>query len=156
MAPTTSSIFRRSSSGTTKITMAPPTPPISTAAKIEGVSGSAVIDTRPASAPFSTIVRSTLLYIIWLRISATTAPAEAAMLVFTKMRLTSATSSMVPIASCEAPLKPNQPIHRMKVPSVASARLLPGIGCIRPSVRYLPRRGPRTMAPASAAKPPAA
>ncbi len=92
----------------------------------------------------------------WVRISAATAPADAAMLVLAKMRETSEMSPTVPAASCEPPLKPNQPSHRMKVPNVASARLLPGIGTTRPSAAYLPRRGPSTMAPASAAKPPAA
>jgi hypothetical protein len=36
-------------------------PPISVAMPSDGVSGSAVIETRPASAPFSTIVRSGFL-----------------------------------------------------------------------------------------------
>jgi hypothetical protein len=42
------------------------------------------------------------------------------MLVLAKMRDTSVTSPIVPMASCEPPLKPNQPSHRMNVPSVAS------------------------------------
>lgn len=57
---------------------------------------------------------------------ATTTPAAAAMLVLTKIFDTSDTSDTVPIASCEAPLKPNQPSHRMNVPSVASGMLDPG------------------------------
>src|SRR6056297_1397060 len=76
------------------------------------------------------------------------------MLVLAKMRLTSETSPTVPMASCEPPLKPNQPSHRMNVPSVARARLEPGIGLTLPSLPYLPRRGPSTMAPARAAHPP--
>ncbi len=64
------------------------------------------------------------------------------------------TSAMVPMASCEPPLKPNQPSHRMKVPSVASGRFAPGIGLTLPSLPYLPLRAPRTSAPASAAQPP--
>jgi len=154
MAPTTSSILSLSRSGTVKTTITPPTAPIQSAPKSEGARGSAVIDTRPASAPFSTIVRSGFLYMIWLRISAVTAPAAAAILVLAKMRLTSLTSPTVPIASCEPPLKPNQPSHRMKVPKVARARFEPGIGCTRPSLPNLPRRGPSTMAPAKAAQPP--
>src|SRR6056297_4108707 len=75
------------------------------------------------------------------------------MLVLAKMRDTSETSPTVPIASCEPPLKPNQPSHRMNVPRVASARLDPGIGFTRPSL-YLPRRGPSTITPARAAQPP--
>jgi hypothetical protein len=81
------------------------------------------------------------------------APAAAAMFVLAKMRDTSETSPTVPIASCEPPLKPNQPSHRMNVPSVASARFEPGIGLTLPSL-YLPRRGPSTITPARAAQPP--
>src|SRR6056297_3262229 len=154
IAPTTSSIFSLSRSGTVKTTMTPPTAPITSARKSDGASGSAVIDTRPARAPLSTMVRSGFLYMTCVRISAVTAPAAAAMLVLAKMRLTSETSPTVPIASCEPPLKPNQPSHRMNVPSVASARLEPGIGMTLPSLLYLPMRGPSTMAPASAAQPP--
>src|SRR6056297_290624 len=76
------------------------------------------------------------------------------MLVLAKIRLTSDTSPTVPMASCEPPLKPNHPSHRMNVPSVASARFEPGMGLTLPSLPYLPRRGPRTIAPASAAQPP--
>src|SRR6056297_964133 len=154
MAPTTSSILNLSSSGTVSTTMIPPTAPIHSAPNRVGASGSAVIDTRPANAPFSTMVRSGFLYSTCVRIRAVTAPAAAAMLVLAKMRLTSDTSPTVPIASCEPPLKPNQPSHRMNVPSVASARFEPGIGFTLPSLPYLPKRGPSTMAPAKAAQPP--
>jgi hypothetical protein len=61
MAPTTSSIFSLSSSGTANTTIAPPTAPMMMACHTAGASGSAVIDTRPASAPLSTIVTSTFL-----------------------------------------------------------------------------------------------
>ena len=66
----------------------------------------------------------------------------------------SATSPTEPIASCEPPLKPNQPIHSINVPKVASARFEPGIGVTLPSLAYLPIRGPKIMAPISAAHPP--
>ena len=75
------------------------------------------------------------------------------MFVLAKIRDTSVTSPTVPIASCEPPLKPNQPSHRMNVPRVASARFEPGIGLVLPSL-YLPMRGPRTIQPARAAQPP--
>src|SRR5690606_41276892 len=65
-----------------------------------------------------------------------------------------AASAAEPIASCEPPLKPNQPSQRMKAPSVASGRLAPGIGLTRPSGPYLPLRAPRMIAPVSAAQPP--
>jgi hypothetical protein len=76
------------------------------------------------------------------------------MWVLAKIRDTSAASPTEPMASCEPPLKPNQPSHRMNVPSVASARLEPGIGVTRPSAPYLPLRAPRMIAPVSAAQPP--
>src|SRR6056297_926869 len=78
------------------------------------------------------------------------------MLVLEKIRETSATSPTEPMASCEPPLKPNQPSHRMNMPSVAIGRLEPGIGFTLPSLPYLPRRGPSTIAPASAAAAPQA
>ena len=62
-------------------------------------------------------------------------------------------SSKVPAASCEAPLKPNQPNHRMKVPSAAIGMLEPGIG-FTVSPKYLPIRGPMMIAPIRAAQPP--
>src|SRR3546814_9976297 len=65
-----------------------------------------------------------------------------------------AASSAEPSASCEAPLKPNQPSQRIKVPRVASGKLAPGIGWTLPLGPYLPLRGPRMMAPVSAAQPP--
>jgi hypothetical protein len=61
MAPTTSSIFSLSSIGTANTTIAPPTAPMISGLPTDGASGSAVIDTRPARAPFSTMVRSTFL-----------------------------------------------------------------------------------------------
>ena len=54
----------------------------------------------------------------------------------------------------EPGLKPNQPKARMKQPRMARIWLWPGIGMLRPSLVYLPRRGPRTIAPASAHQPP--
>jgi len=107
--------------------------PISSANGTLGVSGSAVIETRPASAPFRTIVTSTFLYSSWVRIITVTTPAHAAMLVLTKIFDTSLTSLTVPIASCDAPLKPNQPSHRMNVPKVASGMFEPGKTLILPS-----------------------
>src|SRR5690606_38468806 len=115
---------------------------------------SAVIETRPARAPLSAMVTSTFLYMIWVRIIAAITPPQAARLVLAKIRLMSEASPFEPSASCDAPLKPNQPSHRMKVPSVASAIDEPGIGLILPSGPYLPLRAPMRMAPASAAQPP--
>ena len=144
----------RSSIGTANTTMTPPIPPINVAAPNDGVRGSAVMETSPANAPFRIIVRSGLRYNICVRISATIAPPAAAAFVLAKIREISATSPIEPIANCEPPLKPNQPIHRINVPNVASGRFEPCIGITRPSFAYLPIRGPRISAPISAAQPP--
>ena len=153
MAPTTSSIFKRSRSGTAKTTMTPPTAPIRVAETSEGVSGSAVMDTKPAKAPFKIMVKSGFLYRSCVKIRAATAPAAAAVLVLEKIRLISATLPDVSIYSCDPPLKPNQPSQRINVPKVANARFEPGIGFTLPSL-YLPKRGPRMIAPVKAAQPP--
>ena len=59
------------------------------------------------------------------------------------------TSSAMPLApSAEPALKPNQPNHRMPVPSSVSGSECGGIGCCRP-----PRRRPITITAASAAMP---
>ena len=60
-----------------------------------------------------------------------------------------------PSFSTEPPLKPNQPIHRMKVPRVASGRLAPGMAWISPFGPYLPLRAPSSSTPARAAAAPA-
>ena len=80
-------------------------------------------------------------------------PPTAAMLVFTKMIETELMSVMVPAASCEAPLNPNQPSHRISVPRAASGMFEPGIG-FTPLPKYLPVRGPMIRAPVRAAQPP--
>ena len=59
IAPTSSSIFRRSSSFMPKRHTAPPTAPITTAQPWLTMSGPAVIATRPAIAPLSDASRST-------------------------------------------------------------------------------------------------
>ena len=59
-------------------------------------------------------------------------------------------------ANVEAALKPNQPNSRMKQPSCAIGMLCGGIAFGVPSGAYLPMRGPRMIAPASAATPPTA
>ena len=100
------------------------------------------------------MVKSGFLYNSCVRIRAAIAPPAAAALVFEKMRDTSATSPILPIASCEPPLNPNQPSQRINTPSVASAKFDPGIGITLPSLAYFPIRGPRMIAPVSAAQPP--
>src|SRR6056297_296279 len=91
---------------------------------------------------------------IWLRMIAVTTPPAAARLVFMKILATEEASSIVPMASCEPPLKPNQPSQRMKVPSVASGIEEPGSALTLPSSEYLPLRAPMIRAPVRAAQPP--
>ena len=76
-------------------------------------------------------------------------PAAAASDVVTKTRDTSAGSAL----STDPPLNPYQPSHSRNTPIVASGMLCPATGRILPST-YLPRRGPSTITPASAAQPP--
>ena len=68
-----------------------------------------------------------------------------------------AASSIVPMASWEPPLKPNQPNHRMNTPIVTSgieeaANGFTGLGA--PAFANLPILGPSNIAPAKAAAPP--
>jgi len=54
----------------------------------------------------------------------------------------------------EAVLKPNQPKARISVPTMAMGKLCPGMAAMVSSRRYLPTRGPSTIAPARAVRPP--
>src|SRR6056300_1118245 len=110
--------------------------------------------TKPAKAPFRIMVKSGFLYSSCVSNRTATAPPAAAAFVFEKMREISATSPTDPMANCDPPLNPNQPIHRINVPKVASVRFEPGIGTTRPPLAYLPIRGPKISAPVSAAQPP--
>ncbi len=102
-----------------------------------------VMATRPATAPdappsvvaWPVLIRSTS--------SHPSMAAAAARLVFTK-----AVAATDPELSAEPALKPNQPNHRMPVPTMVMVRLCGGIAS-----RGQPRRLPRTSAPARAAAP---
>ena len=68
-------------------------------------------------------------------------------------------SSKEPSASCDPPLKPYQPIHKINVPRVtkgideaANGSMFAGL----PSLENLPMRGPNNITPANAAAPPQA
>ena len=121
----------------------------------DGVEGSAVIATRPASAPFRIMVRSALPNNIRASSIAATTPPAAAALVLRNTIATELALAISPSFSTEPPLNPNQPIHRMKVPSVASGMLAPGIALTCPCLPYLPLRAPSSNTPASAAAAPA-
>ena len=136
-------------------TSAPPAAPISVAASALGVSGPAVMATRPASAPFSAMVKSALPNRSLATIRAAITPPAAAALVFRNTSATRLELAISPNFNTEPPLKPNQPIHRMNVPSVASGRLAPGIALTCPFLPYLPLRAPSSNTPDRAAAAPA-
>src|SRR5690606_1754614 len=136
-------------------TKTPPIAPNNVACSAVGVDGSAVIATRPARAPFSAMVKSALRNKITDRASAAIAPAAAAALVFKNTTATALALLISPSFNTEPPLKPNQPIHRIKVPSVAIGILAPGIALTLPSLLYLPLRAPSSNTPANAAAAPA-
>src|SRR5690606_5996751 len=87
--------------------------------------------------------------------SAAIRPPAAAALVLRNTIATELALAMSPSLSTEPPLKPNQPIHRIKVPKVASGRLAPGKALTSPLGPYLPLRAPSRITPASAAAAPA-
>ena len=118
------------------------------------MSGPAVIETSPAIAPLRPANRSMRPRIGRDTASAATTPAAAARFVLTRIWLIATASAALPRASCEPPLKPNQPSQRMKTPSVTTRMLEGGVGLTLPSRRNLPSRGPTTSTPASAAQPP--
>ena len=97
---------------------------------------------------------STLPKVICEVIIANITPAAAARLVLMKMLEIATESSAEPNASCDPPLKPNQPSHKMKAPSVASGIDEPGKDVTDPSSLKRPVREPITIAPARAAQPP--
>ena len=134
--------------------MTPPTAPTIVASNGVGAKGSAVIATRPANAPLSAMVKSVLPNNKREVIIAAMTPPAAAMLVLTKTSATELASPTSDIFSSEPPLKPNQPIHRIKVPKVANGMFAPGIAFALPSALYLPLRAPSTITAANAAAAP--
>ena len=155
MAPTGSSTRSLSMVTMAKTTITPPMAPIMVASKGEGVSGSAVMATRPARAPLRAIVRSALPNNSRAVIRPKMVPPAADMLVLTKTAATALASSILEMTSCEPPLNPNQPSQRIKVPSVAIGIFAPGMALMEPSLPYLPLRAPSRRTPASAAEAPA-
>ena len=147
-APTGSSISAASKAATENTTIIPPTAPAAHAPTKPMFPQPAVILTSPASIPLIIIVRSGLPEVRVESTVAVIAPPAAANVVVTA---TYATYSS--IASSEPGLKPYQPIHNIRAPSVASAILCPGIACGLPS-KYLPILGPSNIAPTKPAQPP--
>ena len=155
IAPTGSSILTLSRKTIENTTNTPPAAPKSVASSAVGVEGSAVIATRPASAPFSNMVKSARPNMIRAVMRAAIAPPAAAALVLRKTMATALALEISPSFNTEPPLNPNHPIQRMKVPRVASGRLAPGSAYTWPSGPYLPFREPSRTTPAKAAEAPA-
>ena len=127
IAPTGSSIFNLSKLMIEKTTTIPAIAPNNVACNGVGVDGSAVITTKPANAPLRAMVKSAFLNKTFAKINAATAPAAADALVFRNTIATECELAISPSFNTEPPLKPNQPIHKIKVPKVAIGKLEPGI-----------------------------
>src|SRR5210317_2482090 len=123
------------------------------AANGDGAKGSAVIATKPPSAPFSIITTSVLPPMILVMKAFTMTPAHAARFVLIKILAIAVASAKVPNASCDPPLNPNQPNHNTKTPNVAKGieEEAKGVRCA--PLTNLPNLGPNTIAPAKAAAP---
>src|SRR3990172_13005342 len=150
MQPTGSSILILSKNRTESTTSTPATSPMTSELGTLTKAHGAVIATRPARAPLRIIVRSGLPNRSQAVIDAAIAAVAAAVLVATAIRPIAPASAAIVLPG----LKPNQPNHSTKTPSVANAMLWPGSGSTLPSLLYLPMRGPSAMAPANAAQPP--
>ena len=117
------------------------------------LSQGAVIATRPAKEAFRHIDTSGLPYRNQVKIIQDTVATAGAIVVVTKME-----------PSCEilvaaAPLNPYQPSHKINTPRAPIVKLCPGIAftLMLPSFLlfvYLPIRGPNSLAPTKADKPP--
>ena len=107
--------------------------------------------TRPASMPLHIIEGSGFSPIAYSVSMVAIAPAMLASIVLTTTMLI---RRSVP-ESVEPGLNPNQPKARMKVPTTTIGTWWPGMACGLPS-RYLPIRGPMTIAPARPMTPPIA
>ena len=154
MAPTTSSSFIRSISLVAREHSRPPTAPMTTAQPLSGMFGPAVIDTSPARAPLRLEARPNRPKSGRVTSTAATRPLAAARCVLARTLLITTASPGVPSTSCEPPLNPNQPSHRIRTPRVATSTLDGGVALTVPSGRNFPRRGPTTSSAASAAHPP--
>ena len=114
----------------------------------------AVMPIRPASAPLMVRPTSGLPYFFQARNIAVSAPTAAARFVVMKMLPISTQVSLPSAVIVEPGLKPNQPIHSRKMPSIARVMLWPGMARALPFLSNLPIRGPRKIAPINAEMPP--
>src|SRR5579862_4296024 len=153
MAPQGSSILAtRSLKRTPPQTTRPASNPIITAEVGETNAQGAVMATNPASIPLQAMVISGFPKRKYQTNMATAEPVTADRLVF--IAITEIRRSVAP--RVEPGLKPIHPNKRIKVPVTTNTRLWAGKTLTLPSGPYLPRRGPRMIAKAMAAKPPTA
>src|SRR5690606_13871802 len=131
-APTGSSMRSLSKKTTPSKTSTPATPPTTMDQPLDIASQQAVMPTSPPSTPLRLIDKSGLRNTSQLASVAATPPAPAANVVLTAMKSTASMSERDGKASWLPGLKPYQPTHKTKTPSVANARLCPGIGIDRP------------------------
>ena len=150
MAPTGSSIPRRSKKYTDSMIKIAATTPITAAAHGETKAHGAVIATRPASMPFTIMPGSGLpVFRVMYNMAAIEPKAPAiAVLVAATANCTSVAAKVL------AALKPNHPNNKINVPSIAIGTWCPAMVRGLPSAPNLPIRGPITIAPVSAATPP--
>src|SRR5260370_29249702 len=125
--------------------------PMATAAHGATNAHGAVMATSPASIPLHVIEISGLPHLALVHAMATPAPADAASSVFTAT--TAIRRSVAP--NVDPGLNPIHPKVRTNVPVTADPRLSPGNAVGGPSLLNFPILGPRIMASARAAHPPA-
>ena len=113
----------------------------------------AVMATKPAKIPFRVSENEGLPYLIQEVNMVPRPPHTAARLVVRNTWLMATRFTSPEAASWEPGLNPNHPNQRMNTPRAAAMRLWPGMAVLLP-LRYLPRRGPRQMAPTNANTPP--
>mmetsp|Transcript_2069 Transcript_2069/g.5209 ORF Transcript_2069/g.5209 Transcript_2069/m.5209 type:complete len:216 (+) Transcript_2069:617-1264(+) len=116
----------------------------------------AVMDTRPPRMPLPTAITSHTCDMRY-SMATDTRPAVAAervVVTHTRARSRAYCTPRANTERVEPPLKPYQPIHRMKTPRIWSTELCPGMCTGLPSVSNRPIRGPRKAAPMSADTPP--
>src|SRR5579863_6192746 len=147
-----STLATRSKKRTPRQTITPATTPITVADVGDTKAQGAVMATSPASIPLHAIVTSGFPNMKYHRSMAAAEPAIAARFVLTA--ITEMRRSVAP--SVEPGLKPIQPNRRMNIPVTTNTMLCAGNARGFPSGPYLPSRGPRMTASASAQNPPTA
>ena len=110
----------------------------------------AVIATSPARQPLTDMPRSGFPSHSQLSAVAERSAMNAAVFVVMKTCAIAFGSEAI----VDPGLNPNQPSHSTKQPMTPDVMLCAGIGCASPFGPNLPRRGPSTRTPASAAQPP--